>query len=44
MGNCFVILVALLTFGALAIGLGCWRCGGPFELVVYLVDAVLDHR
>ncbi len=44
MGNCLAMLLVMFSVAALAITFGCWRCGGPFELLVHVVDFVMDRR
>ncbi len=44
MGNCLMMFVVVLSIGSLAVVMGCWRCGGPFALVVHVLDFVLGGR
>lgn len=44
MGNWLLPLVVLTSVGVLAVFVGCRKCGGPFALLVHIVDALLGGR
>lgn len=44
MGNCLTLFVIVLSVGIVAVAIGCKKCGGPFALVVHVVDALIGGR